>query len=93
MRMQSILVKPYVLECLNRFERERLEREARDEALNPSKRIVFQSTKKQLAKLHQKMQMDKERKAKEQAERGPEKTESESEMTDSSEEEDEGGVS
>jgi hypothetical protein len=52
MRMQSILVKPYVLECLNRFERERLERETRDEALNPSKRIVFQSTKKQLAKLH-----------------------------------------
>ena len=37
MRMQSILVKPYVLECLNRFERERLEREAIEEAQNPSK--------------------------------------------------------
>jgi hypothetical protein len=51
MRMQSILVKPYVLECLNRFERERLETEARQEALNPKKRVVFQSTKKQLEKL------------------------------------------
>lgn len=41
MRMQSILVKPYVLECLNRFERERVEREAEEEAKNPSKKIVF----------------------------------------------------
>jgi len=46
MRMQSILVKPYVLECLNRFERERLEEEARIEALNPTNRVVFDSTKK-----------------------------------------------
>lgn len=29
MRMQSILVKPYVLECLNRFEQERIEEEMR----------------------------------------------------------------
>ena len=35
MRMQSILVKPYVLECLNRFERERLEEEARNKKQNP----------------------------------------------------------
>ena len=44
--MQSILVKPYVLECLNRFEQERLEEEARQEAENPKKHIVFNSTKK-----------------------------------------------
>ena len=29
MRMQSILVRPYVLECLNRFEREHMEEEAK----------------------------------------------------------------
>ena len=52
MRLQSILVKPYVLECLNRFERERIEEEARLEAENPKKEIVFASTKKQLARLH-----------------------------------------
>ena len=67
MRMQSILVKPYVLECLNRFERERMEAEAREEALNPKKRIVFASTKKQMAKLHQQMLLEKERQAKEKA--------------------------
>lgn len=55
MRMQSILVKPYVLECLNRFERERLEEEVRQESLNPKKRVVFESTKKQLEKLRQQM--------------------------------------
>ena len=41
MRMQSILVKPHVLECLNRFERERLAEEARVEAENPKQRVVF----------------------------------------------------
>lgn len=61
MRMQSILVKPYVLECLNRFERERLEEEVRQETLNPKKRVVFESTKKQLEKLRQQMILDKER--------------------------------
>ena len=61
MRMQSILVKPYVLECLNRFERERLEEEVRQESLNPKKRVVFESTKKQLEKLRQQMILDKER--------------------------------
>lgn len=65
--MQSILVKPYVLECLNRFERERIEEEARQEALNPKQRVVFQSTKKQLEKLRQQMLLDKEREAKERA--------------------------
>ena len=35
MRMQSILVKPYVLECLNRFERERMEEAARQAEENP----------------------------------------------------------
>ena len=59
--MQSILVKPYVLECLNRFERERLEEEVRQEALNPKKRVVFESTKKQLEKLRQAMILDRER--------------------------------
>ena len=61
MRMQSILVKPYVLECLNRFERERLEEEVRQETLNPKKRVVFESTKKQLEKLRQQMILDKEK--------------------------------
>ena len=61
MRMQSILVKPYVLECLNRFERERLEEEVRQESLNPKKRVVFESTKKQLEKLRQQMILDKEK--------------------------------
>ena len=46
MRMQSILVKPYVLECLNRYEQQRLEEEARQEIDNPKKQVVFQSTKK-----------------------------------------------
>lgn len=41
MRMQSILVKPYVLECLNRFEQERIEEEARQIADNPNQRVVF----------------------------------------------------
>ena len=41
MRMQSILVKPYVLECLNRFEQERIEEEMRQEENNPSQRVVF----------------------------------------------------
>jgi len=55
MRMQSILVKPYVLECLNRFEKDRQIEEARQEALNPKKTVVLPSTKRQLAKLHEKM--------------------------------------
>lgn len=59
MRMQSILVKPYVLECLNRFERDRQLEEARQEALNPKKTVVLPSTKRQLAKLHEKMLIDK----------------------------------
>lgn len=88
MRMQSILVKPYVLECLNRFERERIEREAKEEAENPSKRIVFQSTKKQLAKLHEQMQRDKERKAKEEALKKPGQSEDEYEESESSSDED-----
>lgn len=46
MRMQSILVKPYVLECLNRFERERMEEAARQADENPQKQVVFQSTKR-----------------------------------------------
>lgn len=41
MRMQSILVKPYVLECLNRFEQDRIEEEARQIADNPNQRVVF----------------------------------------------------
>jgi len=41
MRMQSILVKPYVLECLNRFEQERLEDEARLTSDNPKRLVVF----------------------------------------------------
>ena len=64
MRMQSILVKPYVLECLNRFERQRLEEEARQEAQNPTERIVFASTKIQLQKLYQEKLMEKERQSK-----------------------------
>ena len=94
MRMQSILVKPYVLECLNRFERERLETEARQEALNPKKRVVFQSTKKQLEKLRQQMILDKQRQANERALKpgptnlGDQAAESEEESTDSSQEED-----
>jgi len=93
MRMQSILVKPYVLECLNRFERERLEEEARSEMQNPKQRVVFQSTKKQLEKLRQQMLIDKERKAKELLVKGrnadgDEPVESEDESTDSSEEDD-----
>ena len=39
--MQSILVKPYVLECLNRYEQQRLEEEARQEIDNPKKQVVF----------------------------------------------------
>ena len=99
MRMQSILVKPYVLECLNRFERERLEEEARQEALNPKKRVVFASTKKQLEKLRQQMILDKEREAKERASKpgisgaGDDAPESEDESTDSSaEDEDEAAL-
>ena len=93
MRMQSILVKPYVLECLNRFERERLENEARQEVLNPKQRVVFQSTRKQLEKLRQKMIIDKERQATDHALKtgnadGDEPVESEEESNDSSEEED-----
>lgn len=64
MRMQSILVKPYVLECLNRFERQRLEEEARQEAQNPTERIVFASTKVQLQKLYQEKLQEKERQSK-----------------------------
>ena len=85
--MQSILVKPYVLECLNRFERERQEREEREQEINPKHRVVFQSTQKQMAKLHRQMQLEKERKAKELAEKGEEPLNSDLEdSTDSSEE-------
>ena len=61
MRMQSILVKPFVLDCLNRFEKERLEVE--NGKKNEQKQVVFASTKRQLAKLHQKMLADKENQA------------------------------
>lgn len=91
MRMQSILVKPYVLACLNRFEQERLEEEARLEEKNPNpkKLVVFQSTKRQLAKLHEKMRLDKERKDREEAKkRGDQVQEPESEeISESSEDE------
>ena len=93
MRLQSILVKPYVLECLNRFERERIEEEARLEAENPKKEIVFASTKKQLARLHQQMQIDKERKAKEAAERGQQYNSDDYEESTDSDSEEEQGVS
>jgi hypothetical protein len=32
MRMQSILVRPYVLDCLSRFEEEKKQRVAKEEA-------------------------------------------------------------
>lgn len=59
MRLQSILVKPYVLECLNRFERERQEELAREEALNPTKRPEFASTRARMAELNRQMQQER----------------------------------
>ena len=56
MRMQSILVRPYVLECLERYEKEHLEQEKQNPKPAPP---ILEATKKQMQEMAKKMQNEK----------------------------------
>ena len=59
MRMQSILVKPYVLKCLERYEKEHLEEDKKQ----PKKIIELEATKRRMSELNQQMMKEKKMKA------------------------------
>ena len=59
MRMQSILVRPYVLVCLERYEKQHQDEESKI----PKKVIELEATKKRMAELNQKLMREKKLKA------------------------------